>query len=504
MILVVEALAAALLAAGGAVTAQAANGGEEGVVAETNSAENLLVEFDRRFFASDFDAALAITERFDPATDEGKALVAALRASALLGLKRDKEADALIAEVERLSPQDPLAVEFLWTGGLVTNRMDVAADALDRLIARFPDVVREIPSQSMTFFLSSTRENHDKRSEDRIVALALLGYGGPVAGDYLAANAVETLVGRGDAAAATALIKYIDEPRLVEDLLIRKRFAPLWPLVAEKAGAHLEKVRSSSVAAAEQAFAENPQDPETLQLLANAFRHAGRLDEAIALRAKLPQSAEAMATVDDQTGWAINNVALALHSAGRADEADAMFAALNGAATENGGWRVSMIINRLELLVADGRFDKALPLLELTEEAAAKDGSPYAQQLVRRLQYCTYSGLGRGDKAAELLPAVIEHASDAPAATIDGLICAGEIDKAEKIALEALEEKHFEADFVRALQRHSLTADDPSVWSKGWSELRLRPAIAREFDRLGRDIPEEFLPATTLKVAAGG
>src|SRR5205085_174392 len=80
-----------------------------------------------------------------------------------------------------------------------------------------------------------------------------------------------------------------------------------------------------------------------------------------------PDSSAAMSSADEQMGWAVNNVALAMHQAGRGADADALFALLNEAPAENAGWRVSMIINRLELLVSDGKFDEAARLLDTTE-----------------------------------------------------------------------------------------------------------------------------------------
>jgi hypothetical protein len=168
-------------------------------------------------------------------------------------------------------------------------------------------------------------------------------------------------------------------------------------------------------------------------------------------------------------------------------------------------WRVNMKINRLELLVLDGKFERALPLIDPTSKV---EGSPYADQLVRRLRYCTLSRLGRTNDATKFLPEMLAHASDAPGATIDGLLCAGQVDQAERVALTALKNPDeqrrlsFESDFVRQLQRAPLTADDPSVWQTRWQELRARPAIAAEFDRLGRDLPDNLRAPQRQSIAA--
>jgi tetratricopeptide (TPR) repeat protein len=363
-------------------------------------------------------------------------------------------------------------------------------------------VVREIDPQLLGFFLRKEPEGEARRNEDRRIALAQLGYGmNDGTGEWIAADAVGFLVKRGDLGPAAELVRYISDPRAVEDMLIQRRYSGLWPQLEEIAGPHLEAVRKAHVATARRHYAQDT-NAEGLQHLANALRQAGMLDEAIALRSKLPDTADRWSSADEMTGWAANNIAYALHEAGRPDDADRLFAMLNEAPMPKEYWRVSMKINRLELLVLDGKFDKALALVEPT---AKVDGSPYADQLVRRLRYCTLARLDRPEEAAKYLPDLLAHVDDAPGPTIDGLLCAGLIDRAEEVALTALknpDEKRrvsFEADFVRQLQRHRLTSDDPSLWQERWQDLRRRPRIASEFDRLGRDMPEAILPVRSVK-----
>jgi hypothetical protein len=145
------------------------------------------------------------------------------------------------------------------------------------------------------------------------------------------------------------------------------------------------------------------------------------------------------------------------------------------------------------MLVSTGRFDRALPLLAPTAAAAKTGGNAYARQLVRRLSYCTYARLGRTEQAAAILPEVLQNAKDANAATIDGLVCAGNYEQAEKVLVGALADAAFQEDMVRQLQPVSLTSDDPSVWAKGWGELRARPAVAEAYLKYRRDMPEAFL-----------
>lgn len=259
------------------------------------------------------------------------------------------------------------------------------------------------------------------------------------------------------------------------------------PRLADQAGPKLAKSQETSVAAALRGVAAEPGDAEALASLIASYRYANRYEDAFQLRDKLPLSAAAFSAADEQTGWAVNNMALTLHDAGKSREADALFAALNSAVRDH--WRINMMINRIGLLVRDGKFAEALPLITETRDVSK---SPYAEQLLRQMRYCALARLNRRAEAAKLRSEMITRAKDAMSATVDGLLCAGELDAAEDLALRGLAgDEEFEADFVRSLQTRRLTADDSSVWG-GWSALRQRPAVAAAFTRLGREMPDDM------------
>jgi hypothetical protein len=498
---------AALALIGASASSSAGGSAPTAIDAGADETETTFSQYYDLLYDRQFDKALTLTTQLHPDPDNkaGTAIVDGMRAAALIGLKRDSEANRLISDAERLAPQEPFPTTVVFEGSLIADRFQFAADALDRLIARFPDVAREQRFALVSYFLRNEPTDQEPRNEDRRVALARIGFGGSASGDWIAAGAVDILVRRGDLAGAGDLLTYIDDPQTIENLLVQKRYAALWPKVEDRAGIHLTKVRESSVASAEQDYLKAPDDHEKLKVYITALRLAGRRDDVIALRSKLPITRETIERVDEDYGWSINELALALYEDGRAAEADQTFALLNETPMENASWRVSMIINRLELLVTGGKFEKAATLLGATELSAKVDGSDYARQLVRRLKFCTLSSLGRKAEATTVLPDMLAHAKDAPQPTVEGLLCAGEIDQAEQLTLQTLNDpkatsakkRTFEADFVRALQPVPLTSDDPSVWANKLTVLRQRPAIAAFYSRLGRDMPAEYLAAKT-------
>lgn len=435
-----------------------------------------------------FDQAEKVVRTLQTRARDGKgadALAAMMRSPIAAGRKKDADARRLLAQGEAALPDTPELLGLILPAYLIVDRRDFAGMIIDRLIARAPDVARDMPIEWVHQTLRDSGESPDA-VDNRRINLAEIGFG-----DHLTATAIGILMKRGDVPRATALLRFVDAPRVVENLLIQRRFAPLWPALTVQAGSKLAKSREAVVQGAAQDYAASPENAEKLGELISAYRYAGRHAEAVALRDKLPASAAEFAVADEQTGWAVNNLALALHEGGRPDEADRLFASLNEALPAN-NWRVSMMINRVELLVTDGKFGAALPLIT---EAEKERKSPYAEQLLRRLRYCALTRLNRKSEAVALRPDLLSHSKDAPGPTIDALICTGELEEAERLALLHLESDEFEEDFVRSLQAKRLTADDPSVWG-GWAALRQRPAIASAFARLGRDLPDNLRAPT--------
>ena len=218
---------------------------------QSDGTDPVISTFFEQFYSHDYEGALASTGnlRFPKDSAAGRALVQSLRGSALFGLKRDKDAQKAFDEAHRLDPDLPVVDQLQFESGLLIDNIPVAANALDRLIGRFPDAARGLEPESVWYFLRNEPAGEQARNENRRVLLAKLGFGGDD-GDYLTEDAVRIMLKRGDVAGAGDLLKYVDEPSIVENMLMQRRFAPLWPTLEGLAGPHLEIVRASSVKAA--------------------------------------------------------------------------------------------------------------------------------------------------------------------------------------------------------------------------------------------------------------
>ncbi len=447
-------------------------------------------------YAKDFKQALETAEKVElgPDNRSGRAIISVMRATALFGMKKDDRARSIMADAEKLAPHEPDLFTTLFLGAMVGGRFDVAAEAFDRLISMAPDKVREMDSDLVWEFLRNEPEGQERKNEDRWVALAQLGYGG-TSEDELTSEAIGILLKRGEAATAAELLKYLNDPTTIEEMLIQRRYAALWPKLEEVAGPHLQTVAKSALNEAQRDLSKSPDDIEKARFVVDALVDAGQLDEAIAMRSLIPSSREEMSAADQEMGWLVDSMASAYLAADRGEDADALYALLNEADIENGWWRVNMRINRVGALMKAGEFERAVALFDTTQSSANTEGNDYARQLVRRIKFCTFSQMGRKEEAAAVLPELLKHSDDAPGPTVDALLCGGQFDEAEKLVLSRPKKTRFELQLVITLQANPSSLSAPPVWQTSRQVFRQRPAIAAEFDRLGRDLPQQFMPA---------
>ena len=106
----------------------------------------LIGQYYDHMFANKYDEALKSADQLhvDASNSDAVAMVTAMRAMALLGLKQDAKARQLIADVVKMSSKSPEPSRTLLLGGVITKQFDVAADAIDRMIADNPDAVRDL------------------------------------------------------------------------------------------------------------------------------------------------------------------------------------------------------------------------------------------------------------------------------------------------------------------------------------------------------------------------
>lgn len=413
----------------------------------------------------------------------------ALRGAVYLGTGKTALAARDFDESRRILPDSDLADRIRFVAGIAHEQPDQSSIALDRLLATSPDSVMAIELDMMWHYLRNEKVAR-VRMDDQRVALAGMGYGG-ADGLSIRTAAVRILLARGKIAEATALASKVDDLDAVQVALIDRRMERLWPIFERSAGPKMANLVGKNLADAEAAFADLPSKASHRRRLMSAYVNDNRRDDALLRGAEIGRTPEALASLDEEDGWVVNQHARALFRGGRPDDADRRYAELIAANSEK-SWIVNMAINRLELLAMVGKYAAADTLMAYTEATGKRFGSPYAQQLIRHMKLCTAIGLKRDSLVPALLADLRKFAKDAPAATIEGLMCAGDMAGATKIVLDNLANEEKADDFVMLLQRRQFVPNDPSLWSGYWLKLRDQPGVEAAFQKAGRDLPDIY------------
>lgn len=422
--------------------------------------------------------------------DNAEGLVVGLRANALLSAGRREDARKAFDLSAQLTKEQGFPNYLRFLISVDKKEWQDASTALDRLVGYYPDIVRTIEPRSVYFYFAENKGTSEDHLDDQRIGLAEIGYAG-ADGVFLTLNAIAVLMKRGEAARAAELTPFVDDVRRLQEALVDRKYEPLWPAFERNAGERSALAAASHIRRTKSAADENPEDKSRLSNLVSALSTAGQTEEALAIGAKVGATPTELAALVEDLAWVVNEHALALHRAGKKAEAERRYSELI-AANSSKPWIVNMVINRLELLVQDGNNAAADGLLSHAEAAAATFGNPYARQLVRRLKLCNAVALGKNDAVSALVADLHKHAADAEAATIEGLLCAGDLDGAETIALKQFADPEKVTAVLASLQRKPLSRDDPSLWTTNWAKLRTRPAIEAAFAKAGRDLPDRF------------
>lgn len=307
----------------------------------------------------------------------------------------------------------------------------------------------------------------------------------------------------GNIAAASEKLGYLKSPYSIRSALADRRLAPLWPQVGAMAGPNMALTLNARVDRAKLRFDAAPTGDGELKELAEAYLTAGRFADVVALVAAKEPAPDDYGSLTENMGWALNAKVYALDALGRHEEAEAIFDRIAGLKLDDRtrGWLVNFVINRALRLVDRGDAGKALPAIDLADRIATEAGSDYARMLVRGARMCALRESGRAADLAPLLAEVSEHAAEAPAEAAEAMLCADADDQAAKVVRDALTDPARSAAMIEALQSRDFglyygESNRPQLFER----IRKRRDVASLFDKVGRDIPREFVPLFTLRL----
>ena len=423
------------------------------------------------------------------------AAIDTMRGIALLMLDREAESVAATLGAELvLGQHEPLVALFEIAAN--AQRLDVARPILERLVSAYPDVARELPYEGVFHVLRGLNERKQRDASDALaIGLAQIGFGGErfEVCDSMAMWAVRLLVERGRTEEARPLAARIIDRDLLEELLTLRRYQPLWSELETRIGDRMDQPIAEAVILSERLFNGNNADVRLRASLVEAYANADRLNDADRIAREFAPDAGRMKTIDEAGGWLVNLHAVILSKLGRSDDGDRRMAALRVLGIEQNPWLIGMVINRIENLVHDGKYARAIELLPEADQQAAKWGNPYARQLLRRLWVC--ASVKQPQRVTDHDARVIAMAAaeaDSPIVTAEALMCVGRREDAKRIVLKALAEKDPWRAVEGLQEKPAAPGGDPSRWAGWLLPLLEDPAVRTAFDKVGRALPKRF------------
>jgi tetratricopeptide (TPR) repeat protein len=423
-----------------------------------------------------------------------RAGVEMMRAAAFVMLDRNEEALAAFRWARSAVPGDSEILLAQFESARSLGIIPAAQEALDAVISADPARARTLDSESMWSFLRVVRyKSGTAAADDLTIRLANIGFGGDdfVTRDAIGLRAIDVFLERKAFDDANRIAATITDRVFVSNLLTQRRYSSLWPALETRVGPGMRLPLVQSIASAKNWLGREPQSVAARRALFAAFQNAERLQEADKLASSFATTPDTIKALDESGGWLVNDHAILLQTLGRPADSDARFASLEVLDIEKAPWLISMIINRGEMLVRSGRYAEANKLFGATEARAKQFGSPYAEQLVRRMKACAAHKQKQGDAAA-LRDDFIAHEKDARMATAEGLICLDRLDDAAKIAVELLADADEAAGVTDSL-RPVLSSRDPSSW--GAAILLTRPDVRAAVEKSARTMPDQFAVA---------
>lgn len=443
------------------------------------------------------DEALALADEAlakAPLPGMERGMVQLMRGGALVVLERFPEA---IEALDQAAAMTDLSIAYMMLAEAQVIG-DQALEASQTLMAatyRDPEILMDFELAVMAELLERLRDQgHLEARFELTLTLARAGYdGGEPAGrlDWLKTEAAGGLLERGRLEEAVPLIDAVTDSYAMLNMLVSRRFEPLWPTLEEKAGLDMARQLANALASVEEARRQAPDNLKLLYRNMNTLLALGRYDEAIALGEPLSRDMAAVAEHGYDAFWVVNEQAFALASTGRGEEADQLMETLLALGMDEHPDLVSLAINRAEnLLLLLGRYEDALRAADWAEEKGSFFMSDSGRMWVLRHRVCALAALGQHIHAWLALGQMIEMRQKNGIAYLDALLCTDQLDEAEEVIAENLDSL-LDRDAMLAIlqnytgQRHTPFGD---MIKARLDSLISRPEVAKAVNAAGRII----------------
>lgn len=465
-----------------------------------------LADFDANALLYDQEAARDALRRIDllepllkTAKPEIIVDVNSIRLLALVGLGRADDADALSRQLLRDFPRQPAAygVRFAIAGARgkpyemietieQADRSASSLEAREQLSTMFA-VDSVIPIMRFLYQEKDAAGRH--RLAEALLVLNWKAEGDAELVDSYRKLAIDGRLERGDVSGARALADEIETPSPLLDLLVAKKYDPLFDSGVDRVqrlrqAVELEGVRSG------RDFNADPDDAKLRLRRIQHLRSVGDNAEVLKLTDAYAADMGLVAEAQEDAFWAINERAYSLLELGRSGEAVALMEKLLGLDMATYPDLVSMSINHAVILNAAGRPSDAFAHAEKLANTVEGYASPYGHMWIWSAAACALAAADRGTEAQPWLDKIEAHRSDNMAALSRTLTCLNRLDEAEAVIVERLSADD-PTEMILVLQDYRDDGFAPAsefgkLMEARRNELAARPAVVAALGKVGR------------------
>lgn len=359
----------------------------------------------------------------------------------------DRVAEATMAaeEAARLLPEQPgpklLLSAILTFAGEPRRAADLWLEA-SRLS---PDMTREGDRYLVDALVGRLNDIGDRDRADLIRSrMAEIGFVASLAPDQSSAALAQVYraVARQDLDTARTLLPNVANPQQMAQLWVDRRFAPLWPAIAQLGGPSLSQLHARYLTAVRGEW-QRERDAETATNYARLLVAARDYRSVVSLFRPLIERDQA--DTDDPHIWfLVPVVARALAETGRPDEGRALLQKLDRRAVPSAAMRLNATGNLANLSHLTQRWEDAATQagewLSLAKRFGPEVNNSAILQ-VSALRACALAKTGRAAEAAPLVGELMLQQRAVPQPALTYRLCVGDVAGVRSLIVDRLSEE---------------------------------------------------------------
>ncbi|MXO65427.1 hypothetical protein [Altericroceibacterium endophyticum] len=445
------------------------------------------------------DAALA--QLPDPTPVRG--MVQTMRTKVLGEARQQDAAIEAVEEAMVLLPDNPLPKLFATSLFTFSGSPQRAAELWLTASQEAPELAKQFDQYTLSALLGRLDDLGDHRLIDKVNArLDEIGYDAGLESDRSAAALGRTYeaLRAGNEDKAIQLIAEVSNPDDLLTLYVDRRYAMLWPAIADRAGTDFSGLSREYLTKLREEW-QASQDFSTAQAYLSALsrRHADRAVVELFLPILVDSTTDAEAEEQWKLVQLVPPTTTAMVRIGQAEDALTTLARLDAAFPENMGGN-ELNIDAAYIMLAQHRLDwpKVLEwsdgfLTQAKELGYSVNQSATAE--VQALRICALSEMGREEEAQKSIAELLGQGTKLAHPVLNMLLCRGDMEQARAFLIERLADDKTRSLALGVVQPAAAPALTPfeRMMEPRWQALRRAPDVRAAAEKVGRILPQPVL-----------